>query len=210
MRGRTSSNCYARCRTGHYTCRRVLADDWLQYLSGQVDLRQLSCYALNMEWTPGDTSSDIEDRRDSSGTGGGGSGGFGFGGGGGFGGIHLGIGGTLLLLILSFIFHINLFGIFQGGDVSYPVSTPNAGVPDKAKDAAEAPEVKFVSFILDDVQKTWTNILPAQASIDYHHAILVLYRDATNAGCGFAQSATGPFTVQKTRKSISILASSPN
>ena len=84
-----------------------------------------------MEWTPGETSSDIEDRRDSSG--GGGGGGFGFGGGGGFGGIHLGIGGTLLLLILSFVFHINIFGIFQGDDSSRPVSMPNAGVPDKAK-----------------------------------------------------------------------------
>ena len=146
-----------------------------------------------MEWTPGDTSSDIEDRRDSSGGGGGGGGGFGFGGGGGFGGIHLGIGGTLLLVILSFVFHINIFGIFQGDDTSRPVSMPNTGVPDKAKDAAEAPEVKFVSFVLDDVQKTWTRTLPAQAGIDYHHAILVLYRDATRAGCGLAQSATGPF-----------------
>ena len=40
-----------------------------------------------MEWTPGGTSDDIEDRRDDSGGDGSGSGGFGFGGGG-FGGIH--------------------------------------------------------------------------------------------------------------------------
>ena len=100
---------------------------------------------------------------------------------------------TLLLLILSFVFHINIFGIFQGDDASRPISMPDAGVPDKTKDATEAPEVKFVSFVLDDVQKTWTRILPAQAGINYHHAILVLYRDATSAGCGLAQSATGPF-----------------
>lgn len=143
-----------------------------------------------MEWTPGGTSGDIEDRRDSSGSGGGG---FGFGGGG-FGGIHLGIGGFLLLLAASYFFHINLFGLFGGG---YPVA-PQMGeadrvAPDTAKDKAEAPEVQFVSFVLDDVQNTWTRILPDQAGVNYHHAKLVLYRGSTDAGCGLAQSVTGPF-----------------
>jgi predicted metalloprotease len=145
-----------------------------------------------MEWTPGGTSDDIEDRRDSSGGGGTGGGGFGFGGGG-FGGIHLGLGGAILLLIASYIFHINLFGIFDGGGQSYPVSSADRAVPDTAKDAAETPEVKFVSFVLDDVQNTWTRILPEQAGVNYRHAKLVLYRDMTDAGCGEAQSATGPF-----------------
>src|SRR5438309_1824871 len=61
-----------------------------------------TCISQPVRWTPGGTSSDIEDRR-----GEGGGGGFGFGGGG-FGGLHLGIGGTLLLLIISFVFKVNL------------------------------------------------------------------------------------------------------
>ncbi len=47
-----------------------------------------------MRWTPGGPSSDIEDERDSTGGGGGFN----------FGGIHLGIGGTLLVLVLSLVF----------------------------------------------------------------------------------------------------------
>ena len=133
-----------------------------------------------MRWTPGGESSDIEDDRDSTGGGGGGFG---------FGGIHLGIGGTIIVLILSFIFRTNLFSLFSGGGVdTAPVSRP-----DPARDQQEKPLVQFVSFVLDDVQNTWTQILPEQTHTQYHHAKLVLFRDAINSGCGGAQSATGPF-----------------
>jgi hypothetical protein len=35
--------------------------------------------------------------------------------------------------------------------------------------------------------------LPQQTGVNYRHAKLVLYRDTTDAACGLAQSATGPF-----------------
>ena len=59
-----------------------------------------------MRWTPGGESPDIEDRRDESpgNTGFGGFGGFGGPILGGFGGRHIGIGGLLLLFLLSFVF----------------------------------------------------------------------------------------------------------
>ncbi|HVO96961.1 MAG TPA: neutral zinc metallopeptidase [Bryobacteraceae bacterium] len=135
-----------------------------------------------MEWTPGDVSSDIEDRRGISG-----GGGFG---GGGFGGFHLGVGGTILLFILSFVFKVNLFSLFSGGPVGEP---PSAAVADPARDAAEKTEVQFVSFVLDDVQRIWTLLLPQQSQAQYRHAKLVLFRDSIDSACGEAQSATGPF-----------------
>lgn len=141
-----------------------------------------------MEWTPGGTSDDIEDRRDESGGGGSGGGGFGFGGGG-FGGIHLGIGGTIVVLLLSLFFHTNLFQFFAGT----PVSSVRPAVPDRARDAQEQPEVQFVSFVLDDVQKNWERVLPAQTNVAYRHAKLVLFRDAYPSGCGTAETAIGPF-----------------
>jgi uncharacterized protein len=128
-----------------------------------------------MRWTPGGTSGDIEDDRNSSG-------------GGGFpGGVHIGIGGLLILLVLSFIFKRDLITPFLNsgaGAGSAPVTRPT----DPARDAAEQREVQFVSFVLDDVQHTWSQTLP-----QYRHAKMVLFRDDVNSACGLAQAATGPF-----------------
>jgi len=63
----------------------------------------------------------------------------------------------------------------------------------KAEDAREAPLVKFVSFVLDDVQKNWDRVLPAQTGHPYRHAKLVLYRNSFPSACGRAQTAVGPF-----------------
>jgi len=131
-----------------------------------------------MKWTPGGQSSDIEDRRDQSG------------GGGGFGGMHIGIGGAIILLILSFVFKQNFFALLGNGGAGGAAVT---SAPDPARDEQEKPLVQFVSFVLDDTQNTWTQVLPQQAGIPYRHAKLVLFRDYTDSGCGGAQSATGPF-----------------
>ena len=134
-----------------------------------------------MKWTSGGESQDIEDRRDDSGGGGGGFQ---------FGGFHLGIGGALILLILSFIFRTNLFTLLGGG-TGDPGTTVSQ--PDPARDETEKPLVQFVSFVLDDTQKTWTQILPQQTNTSYRHAKLVLFRDSTQSGCGGAAASTGPF-----------------
>jgi predicted metalloprotease len=133
-----------------------------------------------MRWTPGGNSDDVEDRRDESGGGGGG----------GIGGIHLGIGGTILVLILSLVFKRDFFALLGGGQSVMPSQTQ--GQVDPQRDAAEQTTVQFVTFVLDDVQKTWAGILPAKG-VPYRHAKLVLYRDLTASGCGRAESATGPF-----------------
>jgi predicted metalloprotease len=136
-----------------------------------------------MKWTPGGESQDIEDRRDE---GGGGGGGFQFG------GMHLGIGGALILLVLSLVFKQNFFALLGGGGGGSP-NAPVARQPNPARDQQEQPLVQFVSFVLDDTQKTWEQILPQQAGRPYRHAKLVLFRNYTQSGCGGAESATGPF-----------------
>ncbi len=132
-----------------------------------------------MEWTPGGVSSDIEDRRDDSGGGGGFN----------FGGFHLGCGGIILVGILSLLFHRNLFTLFSSQPGTQTVQT----APDRTRDQREQPEVQFVSFVLNDVQHTWDQILPQARNIPYRHAKLVLFRNSYPSACGMAQDAIGPF-----------------
>ncbi len=126
-----------------------------------------------MRWTPGGSREDIEDRRDDGG------------GGGGFGLVRprVGIGGLLLLGVLSFVFKRDLITPFLGGGDA-PVSSP----ADPARTQAEQPQVEFVTFIFNDVQKTFTQTVP-----NYQRTKLVLFRDITQSACGTAESATGPF-----------------
>jgi uncharacterized protein len=132
-----------------------------------------------MRWTPGGSSDDVEDRRDESG-------------GGGFrpGGIHLGLGGIVILFILSLIFKRDFLSLVSNGSMDTGGTTVSQ--PDPVRDAQEKPLVDFVTFVLNDTQNTWSQVLPAQG-VPYRHAKLVLYRDAYPSACGAAQSATGPF-----------------
>ena len=125
-----------------------------------------------MRWTPGGVSGDIEDRRGSSG--------------GGFGRVPLGIGGFLLLLVLSFVFKRDLITPFLTSN-SGGSAVSNRAV-DPAQSAGEQREVQFVSFVLDDVQNSWQKTIP-----QYRHAKLVLFRDDIDSACGMASTASGPF-----------------
>ena len=135
-----------------------------------------------MRWTRGGRSSNLEDRRGASA----GGGGFRMGGGGG--GARIGVGGLALLLVLSLVFKRDLVTDVLGG--GGPVSTAVPGDPagGAINDPAEEEMVLFVSNVLDSTQATWSRLVQ-----NYPEARLVLFRDAVESACGFAQSATGPF-----------------
>ena len=136
-----------------------------------------------MRWTRGNRSSDIEDRRGETP-----SGGMGMRVGGG-----LGIGGVLILLVLSLVFGQNFFALLeQGGGVSTGPDVSTGPAPARKGSPAEEQMADFVSFVLDDVQNTWTREFQ-KAGRDYQRARLVLFTDATRSGCGFAESTAGPF-----------------
>ena len=128
-----------------------------------------------MRWNPGGTSDDVEDRRGDSG-----------------GCVRLGLGGILILGVLSLLFKTNFFSLLRGGGGTASVDQPGMTQSRPVDDPKEQKEVQFVSFVLDDAQNTWTQILPKYGA-EYRHAKLVLFRDAIQSGCGYAQSATGPF-----------------
>ncbi len=143
-----------------------------------------------MEWTPDNSNQDIDDRRDSSGGGGGGAGlgGFGFG--------HLGIGGILIVGLLSLVFHQNFFALLSGGGQGQSAGydpSQQVAAPDPQQDQAEAHDKALIGTVYHSIEANWATILPAQTNTPYHNPTLVLYRGETNSGCGDAQKATGPF-----------------
>jgi predicted metalloprotease len=137
-----------------------------------------------MKWDDNGPSQDLEDRRGESG----GGGGFRLGGG------RLGIGGFLVLLVLSVVFKTDLTGVLGGGGGLPAETAPAAGAPRAPAQSTPEEEqlVRFMSFVLDDAQDNWARIF-AEAGREYPRARLVLFRNQVNTGCGGATSASGPF-----------------
>lgn len=130
-----------------------------------------------MRWTPGGVSNDVEDRRGSSG--------FRLGG-----GMPMGIGGAVVLLILSLVFGKNFFALLDGGGGE----TQPAGQTQPVNETpAERQQVEFISDVLDDAQGTWDTLLPQQQGAAYRRAKLVLFRESIETACGFGRAAAGPF-----------------
>lgn len=132
-----------------------------------------------MRWNRGPMSDNVEDMRDE--TGGGQRPG---------GGIRLGIGGMLLLLILSVVFKRDFFALI--GD-SGGMQAGAGGAPlTPAQQQHEDSLAHLVSAVLDSTQKDWAATFPRLGS-DYHDAKLVLFRDGIRSACGLAETASGPF-----------------
>jgi uncharacterized protein len=128
-----------------------------------------------MRWTPGDRG-NIDDERGRSG--------FGIGG-----GVPLGLGGFLLLLLLSWATGTNFFALLGSGD-NPPADSRAVGTSGQVNSTPEEERlISFVDAVMNDVQNTWQELLPDR----YQRTRVVLFRDTLQSGCGVAQSATGPF-----------------
>jgi predicted metalloprotease len=138
-----------------------------------------------MRWNRGYRSRDIEDRR----------------------GVRAGrrvgmIGGGGAIVVL-------LVALALGQDASSVLrallgqGTPaSSGQPGQSSGLAPGSDpdrelVEFVSFVLDDVQDTWTALFRDGGDWSrgqpYRRAKLVLFTDRVDSACGFQSAATGPF-----------------
>jgi predicted metalloprotease len=111
----------------------------------------------------------------------------------------LGLGGILVVLVLSLFFGEDVLTLLQLGSAGGPGSTAEAPYTPSVATPEEEALVDFVSFILDDLQATWDSLFLTLGG-QYEHARLVLFRDAIDSACGYAQSATGPFYCPGDRK----------
>jgi predicted metalloprotease len=102
----------------------------------------------------------------------------------------------VILLVISLVTGRNYIGAYlsSGGGANVQQSAPRA--PSSPQESRSA---QLASFVLGDVQDTWTKILAGE-NIQYPRAKMVLFRDYTRSGCGTAQSATGPFYCPADRK----------
>jgi predicted metalloprotease len=102
----------------------------------------------------------------------------------------MGAGTLIILLILSLIFKRDFFSLVGAGGTDPSAETAEA--PPANTTPEEERLASFVSFVLDDAQNTWRQI-SQESGTPYRDAKLVLFRDAVQSACGFAESATGPF-----------------
>ena len=104
------------------------------------------------------------------------------------GGVPMGIGGILVLFVLSWATGTDFFSLLGGLNQS-----PSSAVTDDSGSVQASPEeermVDMVDAVAGDTQDTWQRLLGDR----YQRTRVVLFRDAIQSGCGAAESATGPF-----------------
>jgi uncharacterized protein len=105
----------------------------------------------------------------------------------------LGIGGLLLALVLSWATGVDFLSLLGGNGSSEVTGT--SGQPVESTPQEER-MVDFVDAVAGDVQGTWEGLLRNR----YQRTQVVLFRDAIDSACGFAQAATGPFYCPSDRK----------
>ena len=100
----------------------------------------------------------------------------------------LGVGGLLVALVLSWVTGVDFLSLLGGGGGGEPTTVGTSGQPVETTPQEER-MVDFVDAVANDTQNTWERLLGNR----YERTQVVLFRDAINSACGFAQSASGPF-----------------
>jgi predicted metalloprotease len=129
-----------------------------------------------MLWRKGRSSQNVEEAR---------------GGGTGFGRIHLGVGGTIVAIIIAMVFPQTrdiIFGLLAGnGDMvstNVPAQTTRADMND--------PQVQFVGRVLGSTEDVWGATFQ-QMGRHYVDPKLTLFHGRVGTACGGASAAVGPF-----------------
>jgi len=143
-----------------------------------------------MDWEKGRESDNVVE---DDGRGGGGDAGNRFG----FGGFHLGLGGIVLVIVVSLFLGRNPLDILAllsdgassvGGPATQQVSRPAPGVP--ASDAN--PQVRFVKVVLGSTEDVWGAYFHANNKV-YERPKLDLFHGHVATACGAASESMGPF-----------------
>ena len=98
--------------------------------------------------------------------------------------------GTLVIILLALFFGIDPRMLLQGNVEE--TNLPQAPAPQSKQPGGEDEMRQFVAKVLGSTERTWSEIFKA-AGRTYQKPTLVLFSDAVESACGFAQAAAGPF-----------------
>ena len=98
--------------------------------------------------------------------------------------------GTIIIILLALFFGFDPRMLLQGNvqEVNYP----QAPSPQSQQPGRDDEMRQFVARVLGSTERTWDQIFQA-AGQTYQKPTLVLFSDAVESACGFAQAAAGPF-----------------
>ena len=116
----------------------------------------------------------------------------------GIGGIHLGIGGVIIVIVVSLLLGKNPLDVLA--------LLTDSGAPPQSQTQREAPvpsvpagansprdeQKEFVAHVLGDTEDVWTSVFQQRGG-HYQPPKLVLFRGQAGSACGLASTATGPF-----------------
>lgn len=97
-----------------------------------------------------------------------------------------GIGGIVVLLLVSALTGTNPLDLINAGGGVPGGSTGTGGVPEND------PQAQFISVVLADTEDTWGQVFQQQGA-RYQPPTLVLFTGATQSACGVGREEMGPF-----------------
>ena len=104
------------------------------------------------------------------------------------GGMSLGIGGLLIVGVLSVVTGTDFFALLNDSGAL----TTQSGSSEPGQVATSPQEervVDFVAAVAGDTQDAWAQLLGPR----YERTVVSLFKDSVDSACGMAESATGPF-----------------
>jgi len=110
-------------------------------------------------------------------------------------GLKLGVGGTLIALVVSYFLGIDprlILGLMSAAPTQTPAPTAAPGTP-------QDEQGRFIAAVLGETEDTWSAIFQARGA-QYVPPKLVLYRDQMPTACGTGSAAAGPFYCPLDRK----------
>jgi predicted metalloprotease len=110
----------------------------------------------------------------------------------------LGVGGLLLVMVISWVTGVNPMALLS---MANGVSSVTSGPAEAGRQGAPEgdPQAEFVAVVLADTEDTFAQLF-AKGGDRYQPPTLVLFSDAVNSACGLTDAAVGPFYCPGDRK----------